>query len=115
MMFAIPERWNMRYSFLPLLPVLTVATGLLLGSTDTLAEELTQGAMLSNSCAGCHGTDGNSPGSIPTIGGKSADFIAGSLRDFRDNKRGSTVMNRHASAYSDEEIQLIAEFFSSRK
>ncbi len=105
----------MRYSFLPLISALASAPGLLFCTPDSLAEELTQGAMLSNSCAGCHGTDGNSPGSIPTIGGKSAEFIEGALRDFRESKRGSTVMNRHASAYTDEEIRLIAEFFASRK
>ena len=105
----------MRSSFLPLTLVLASAPGLLFCTSGSLAEELTQGAMLSNSCAGCHGTDGNSPGSIPTIGGKSALFIENALRDFRENKRGSTVMNRHASAYTDEEIRLIAEFFAGRR
>jgi len=76
--------------------------------------ELTRGAMLGNSCAGCHGTDGNSPGAIPSIGGKSPDFIETALREFRDGKRPGTVMARHASGYTDEEIRLIAEFFSSR-
>ena len=42
--------------------------------------EITQGMMLANSCAGCHGTDGKSPGAIPAIDGKSADYIAESLR-----------------------------------
>jgi len=77
--------------------------------------ELTRGAMLSNSCAACHGTDGNSPGAIPSIGGKSAEFIEGALRDFRSGKRSGTVMGRHASAYSDEEIRQIAEFFAHGK
>jgi sulfide dehydrogenase cytochrome subunit len=79
------------------------------------ADELTPGAMLSYSCAGCHGTDGKSPGSIPTIAGKPAAFIESALRDYRADRRGGTVMNRHARAYSDEEIRLIAEFFASRE
>ncbi len=76
--------------------------------------EITQGMMLANSCAGCHGTDGKSPGAIPAIDGKSADYIAESLRDFQSGKRPATVMGRHANGYSEEEIRLIAEFFASK-
>ncbi len=76
------------------------------------AAEVTRGAMLANSCAACHGTDGKSPGSIPAIYGKPASYLAKALMDFRDGKRPSTVMGRHAKAYSDEEIKLIADFFT---
>ena len=79
------------------------------------AEKITRGMMLSNSCAACHGTDGVSPGSIPSISGKSVQFIANSLKEFRDGTRSSTVMGRHAKGYSDEEIQLIAEHFANPK
>ena len=79
------------------------------------AEEVTRGAMLSVSCAGCHGTDGKSPGAIPTIAGKSADFIETALNDFRSGKRDSTVMGRHAKGYADDEIRLVAEYFANRK
>lgn len=79
------------------------------------AQKITQGMMLSNSCAACHGTDGASPGSIPSIKGKSVDFITSALKEFRAGTRSSTVMGRHAKGYSDEEIQLIAEHFASQK
>ncbi len=82
-------------------------------STSLQAAEITRGVMLSNSCAACHGTDGRSPGEIPSIYGKSSEFISQALLDFREDKRPATVMGRHASGYSDEEIQLIAEYFSS--
>lgn len=96
---------------------LMVAVGLLTVQIDVYADrvELTRGAMLSNSCAGCHGTDGASPGAIPNIAGKSAEFIEGALLEFRSGKRPGTVMNRHANGYTVEEIRLIAEFFASRK
>lgn len=91
----------------------TAALGLAVGllSAAGAATELTRGAMLANSCAGCHGTDGHSPGAIPSIGGKSADFIETALKEFRSGERHGTVMGRHAKAYTDEEIRLIAEFF----
>ena len=83
-------------------------------SCTGLAAEVSRGAMLSNSCAACHGTDGKSPGAIPAINGKSAGFIVESLKEFRSGARPSTVMGRHATGYSDEEIQLIADFFSKQ-
>lgn len=84
-------------------------------SLTVQAVEISQGAMLSNSCAACHGTDGNSPGAIPSIHGKSAAFISQALKEFRSGKRHSTVMGRHAKGYSDEEIQLIADYFAGLK
>lgn len=77
------------------------------------AGPLSQGAVLSASCAGCHGTDGRSPGSIPPIHGRPAEFIRASLEDFRSGKRPSTVMGRHAKGYTDEEIALIADYFAA--
>lgn len=79
------------------------------------AEPLTRGSMLSASCAGCHGPDGRSPGAIPAISGKTAEFIRTALDEFRSGKRASTVMGRHAKAYTDEEIALIADYLASRK
>ena len=86
----------------------------LLLATPGQAEELTRGEMLSASCAGCHGTDGHSPGAIPDISKKSAEYIRTSLEDFRSGKLESTVMGRQAKGYSDEEILLIAEYFEKQ-
>lgn len=78
------------------------------------AAGISQGAMLSHSCAGCHGTDGKSPGAIPSIHGKSSEFISKALLEFRAGLRPSTVMGRHARGYTDEEIQLIAKHFADQ-
>ena len=87
----------------------------LLLATPGQAGELSRGEMLSASCAGCHGTDGHSPGSIPDISGKSAEYISTMLEEFRSGKRESTVMGRQAKGYTDEEIQLISEYFAKQK
>jgi sulfide dehydrogenase cytochrome subunit len=79
------------------------------------AEELSQGGMLSASCAGCHGPAGRSPGAIPALSGKTAEFIRTALEEFRSGERASTVMGRHAKGYTDEEILLIAEYFEKQK
>lgn len=90
-----------------------LATGLLLAQAGQ-TEELTPAAMLSASCEGCHGTYGRSPGAIPTIAGKSADYLREAMEDFRSGDKEATVMDRHVKAYSDEEIRLIAKYFSKQ-
>jgi sulfide dehydrogenase cytochrome subunit len=91
-----------------------IVVSLLLASPGQ-AGDLSRGEMLSVSCAGCHGTDGHSPGSIPDISDKSAEYIRTSMEEFRSGKRDSTVMGRQAKGYTDEEIQLIAEYFAKQK
>lgn len=75
---------------------------------------ITRASMLANSCAACHGPDGRSPGSIPSIAGKSAEFIAEAMFAFRDGSKPATVMDRHAKGYSDEDIRLLADYFSKQ-
>ncbi len=76
------------------------------------AEELSRAAMLSASCEGCHGTQGRSPGAIPSIAGKSATYLRETMESFRSGETKATVMGRHVKGYSEEEIRLIAEYFS---
>ena len=80
---------------------------------STQADELSRAAMLSYTCAGCHGTNGISPGSIPSIYCKSAATIEKALKEYRDGKRFSTVMGRHVKGYTDDEIQLISGYFGT--
>jgi sulfide dehydrogenase cytochrome subunit len=94
--------------------LLIAAAGTLGLAATASATELSRGAMLSASCAGCHGPGGHSPGSIPDISGKTADFIRISLEDFRSDKRSSTVMGRHAKGYTEEDIRLIADYLGQR-
>ena len=52
----------MRYS----IPIVLFLT-LYISSLTVRAASINQGSMLSNSCSACHGTDGKSPGAIPSI------------------------------------------------
>lgn len=74
----------------------------------------TEPALLANACTSCHGVDGRGQGAIPPIGGMPAGQIADALVAFRDGTRQSTIMGRIAKAYSDAEIQMIADYFSQR-
>lgn len=74
--------------------------------------EILRGQILASTCFTCHGTDGKSPGAIPSIAGIPADSLRRTLQEFRDGRRPATVMGRHATGYSDEEIASIADYLS---
>ena len=69
-----------------------------------------EAAALSANCYTCHGPGGVSPGSIPSIDGKTVEYVLGKLRGFRDGTAENTVMSRIAKGYSDEQLQAIAAF-----
>jgi sulfide dehydrogenase cytochrome subunit len=75
------------------------------------AQGITRGAIIATTCYTCHGTKGVSQGAIPSINDISPDRMARTLKEFRDGTRASTVMGRHASGYTDEEILEVAQYF----
>jgi sulfide dehydrogenase cytochrome subunit len=87
---------------------------LLLIAWNGLAADM-RPAMLANPCAGCHGTDGASPGPIPPLKGLPSSYIISSMKAFKADKRKGTVMNRIAKGYTDEEIGLMARHFAATK
>jgi sulfide dehydrogenase cytochrome subunit len=98
-----------------LIGVALVLAASIAAPTAAKADELSRGAILGASCEGCHGTEGRSPGSIPPIAGKSFEYLVETLESYRRGERQATVMGRHANGYSQEEIRLIAEYFSKQK
>lgn len=93
--------------------ILLLAAGMLLAPAGH-AGELSRAAMLSASCEGCHGTHGRSKGAIPPIAGKSAEYLCETMESFRAGEKEATVMDRHVKGYTEEEIRLIAEYFSQQ-
>jgi sulfide dehydrogenase cytochrome subunit len=71
---------------------------------------------LAANCFTCHGTDGRSVGGIPPgLAGLSKDYLAQQMKDFKSGKRPATVMHQQAKGYTDEQIELMAGYFSSLK
>jgi len=72
--------------------------------------------MLSNTCAGCHGTDGASVGpAIPSLAGMSATYITETMSAYKSGDTNSTIMGRIAKGYSDDEVAAIANHFAAQK
>ena len=69
--------------------------------------------MLSNACAGCHGTMGASAGlSMPSLAGQNKVAFVEAMKGFQTGERPATVMGRLAKGYTAAEIDLMAEFFA---
>jgi sulfide dehydrogenase cytochrome subunit len=68
---------------------------------------------LAYTCAGCHGTDGSSVGpSSPSIAGMDPEVFIDAMHDYQADRRNSTIMNRIAKGYTDEQIWGMAMFFA---
>ena len=94
-------------------------------------------AMLTNTCVACHGDQGNSTGpAIPNLADLSPNYFMGAMlaykyddpdelekvieedEDFIDVEafpRYSTIMGRLAKGYTEEEIKVMAKYFSEQE
>lgn len=71
--------------------------------------------MLAHTCAGCHGTHGASSGpAAPTIGGLSEEYMIEVMQAYKSGDRWSTIMERIAKGYSDQEIQAMAKYYAAQ-
>lgn len=90
-----------------------IATGLALSLSAQAGDS---GSMLGNTCAGCHGLKGASAGeTMPIIAGMPRDFIYTAMKEFREGKRGSTIMGRIAKGYNESQLAAMADYFSKQK
>ena len=70
---------------------------------------------LAAQCANCHGTNGQAQPGMAALAGRSKVDIVRIMGEFKSGARGGdagTVMPQLAKGYSDEQIVLIAEYFS---
>jgi sulfide dehydrogenase cytochrome subunit len=92
-----------------------LAAGALAISGAALAAPPTP-AMISNACAGCHGTNGASAGpSMPSLAGHNKESIVVAMKKFKSGERSGTIMGRLAKGYSDADFVAMGEFFSKQK
>ena len=100
------------FELIVLLLVLLIGTGF----TSSAIAETPSATMLANTCAGCHGTFGSSVGpASPTIAGMSRDYFIETMMAYKEEKRPSTIMSRIAKGYAEQEIELMADYFSKQK
>ena len=85
----------------------------------TLAGDAERGAVLAQTCTGCHGIPGyynaQPAYQVPKLGGQNADYVEVALQGYRRGTRGHETMQAQASTLSDQDIADIAAYFESFK
>ena len=67
-------------------------------------------------CAGCHGTDGNSPApAFPKIAGLGENYLYKQLIDIQSKRRNVIQMTGLLDGMSNQDLRDIAAFFNSQK
>lgn len=98
-------------------PLLRALAGLalLVAADGAGAADANLGRDVAANCAACHGTDGKSRGPLPSLAGQDKAYIVQQVKDFRDGKRPSTIMQQLAKGYTDAEIDAAAAYFAAQK
>ncbi|HEX6733320.1 MAG TPA: c-type cytochrome [Azonexus sp.] len=66
-------------------------------------------------CFNCHGTEGRINSAIPAIAGRDREYLAQTLLAFKAGTKQATIMHQLAKGYTDEEIAVLADYFSRQK
>ena len=69
---------------------------------------------LADKCNRCHDTDDNPAIASPKMNGQDKDYLAMSLRAYRDGKRDSTTMHKMSFPYSNALIESLASWYASQ-
>lgn len=94
--------------------VCVVGVGMLLSPTSFAADEGEKTAF-KHHCVTCHGYDGKSNASrYPNLAGQNAPYLVSRLKYFRAEEEPGNQMNAQAVLLTDEEIDLLADYFSKQ-
>jgi cytochrome c553 len=88
-----------------------------LGAPAFGAGNAASGKQKSQTCAACHGPDGNSPPSpdFPRLAGQHYDYLLKSLRDYKSGARKNPIMAGQVGNLTPQDIADLAAFYASQK
>lgn len=100
---------------LVVLALLMAGSALSAFSAPSHAADPTTGRNLAATCAQCHGADGKGAVSaFPALAGQDKATLVGKLKYFKEGKGALTIMHQIAKGFSDEQIDLMAAYFSAQ-
>jgi cytochrome c553 len=80
------------------------------------AGDAAEGQKKAQTCAACHGPDGNSTiPDNPRLAGQHYDYLLKALKDYRSGARKSPIMAPMVANLTQRDIEDLAEYFSSQK
>lgn len=72
-------------------------------------------AAKSDSCAHCHGTDGNSSSSaFPSLAGQPREYLYKQIKAFKEGLRKDSMMSPAAVVLSEQDVQELAEYYAGQ-
>ncbi len=78
------------------------------------AGDIEAGKAKSVTCAGCHGTDGNSVNpEWPSLAGQHAKYIEKQLREYKSGARQNAIMAGMVAALSEQDMANLAAYYES--
>ncbi len=87
------------------------------GSEEDNARDIRAGKTLSQPCAGCHGTDGNSiKEGVPSLAGLQPEYFIPALKSYLQGKRkGAAIMKNFKLSLNQRDVRQLAVFFAAQK
>jgi cytochrome subunit of sulfide dehydrogenase len=97
-------------------PVTLMVGALILPWTGTaMAAGLADAPPGAFSCSGCHADTLGVDSAVPRLIGRDANAIVAAMQAFRSGQIPSTVMDRIAKGFTDDEIRAIAAWYAVQK
>ncbi|MDR2240341.1 MAG: cytochrome C [Zoogloeaceae bacterium] len=93
---------------------LALAASLLGFAATALADDVLNRNMAS-ACASCHGTNGHSVGGMDPLAGMPKDEMIRKMKDFRTDAKPATLMHQLAKGYTDQQVEMIANYYAAQK
>jgi cytochrome c553 len=85
-------------------------------SGQTLAADPVAGQAKSNTCAACHGPDGNSQApDFPRLAGQQQDYLVRALNDYQSGARKNAIMAPQVANLSQRDIADLAAYYSEQR
>lgn len=107
----------MRSKMMKFMTLAVVSMGtVLMASSAAFAGDAAAGKAKAESCVSCHGMGGKSTNpNNPNLAGQKKNYLIKALKAYRAGERKDPMMNSLTAALTDEDIENIAEYYSSNK
>jgi len=91
------------------------AAAALIFATIALAAAAAEAPTGAASCSGCHPASQGVDTIVPRLTGRAPADIVEAMQAFKSGQRPSTVMDRIAKGFSEDEIKAIAAWYGTQK